>query len=340
MNMMRTAVLLAAMTALFMVVGLALGGKTGMMLALVVAIGTNLFAYWNSDKMALAANDAQEVDAQSAPELVAMVAELAQRAQLPMPRVYIIHSDQPNAFATGRDPQHAAVAVNTGLMQMLSREEVAGVLAHELAHIKNRDTLTMTITATLAGAISSIAQFGMFFGGGERRENGGLGMIGTIAMSILAPIAASIVQMAVSRSREYVADEMGGQIAGNPLWLASALEKISQGAAEIPNEAAEAKPAMAHMFIINPLSGFGMDNLFSTHPNTENRVAALVQQAQAMGISAMTPQPAQQSRGGWQPFRDEAPAGGAPDGSFLGGQGIADGGKWGRGGSDRRGPWG
>lgn len=337
MNMMRTAVLLAAMTALFMVVGLALGGTAGMMLALVVAIGTNLFAYWNSDKMALSANDAQEVDARSAPELVQLVAELAQRAQLPMPRVYVIHSDQPNAFATGRDPQHAAVAVNTGLMQMLTREEIAGVLAHELAHIKNRDTLTMTITATLAGAISSIAQFGMFFGGGQRRENGGLGMIGTLAMSILAPIAASIVQMAVSRSREYVADEMGGQIAGNPLWLASALEKISQGAAEIPNEAAEAKPAMAHMFIVNPLSGFGMDNLFSTHPNTENRVAALVQQAQAMGIASAAPQPTPQ-QGGWRPFRDETPAQGGGDGSFLGGQGIATN-KWGRGDAGR-GPWG
>ena len=337
MNMMRTAVLLAAMTALFMVVGMALGGKTGMMLALVFAIGTNLFAYWNSDRMALASNDAQEVDAQTAPELVALVAELAQRAQLPMPRVYVIHSDQPNAFATGRDPQHAAVAVNTGLMQMLTREEIAGVLAHELAHIKNRDTLTMTITATLAGAISSIAQFGMFFGGGERRENGGLGMIGTIAMSILAPIAASIVQMAISRSREYVADEMGGQIAGNPIWLASALQKISQGVEQIPNEAAEAKPAMAHMFIINPLSGWGMDNLFSTHPNTENRVAALMQQAQAMGLYGNDGGGASPQAGAWRSTPDpQADMSSAQGGGFLGGRGIASGGDQGA----RRGPWG
>lgn len=332
MNMMRTAVLLAAMTALFMVVGLMLGGKTGMVMALVFAIGTNIFAYWNSDRMALASVDAQEVDAQSAPELYQMVAELAQRAELPMPRVYVVHSDQPNAFATGRDPQHAAVAVNTGLIQMLTREEVAGVLAHELAHIKNRDTLTMTITATLAGAISSIAQFGMFFGGG-RRENG-LGTIGTIALSILAPIAAMVVQMAVSRSREYVADEMGGRIAGNPIWLASALEKIAGGVAAIPDQQAEAKPAMAHMFIMNPLSGSGMDNLFSTHPNTENRVAALVQQAQAMGLAG-APQPEQHE---WRPFRDEQTGPQGADGSFLGGQGISGGGKWS--GGQRGGPWG
>jgi heat shock protein HtpX len=332
MNMMRTAVLLAAMTALFMVVGLMLGGKTGMVMALVFAIGTNIFAYWNSDRMALASVDAQEVDAQSAPELYQMVAELAQRAELPMPRVYVVHSDQPNAFATGRDPQHAAVAVNTGLIQMLTREEVAGVLAHELAHIKNRDTLTMTITATLAGAISSIAQFGMFFGGG-RRENG-LGTIGTIALSILAPIAAMVVQMAVSRSREYVADEMGGRIAGNPIWLASALEKIAGGVAAIPDQQAEAKPAMAHMFIMNPLSGSGMDNLFSTHPNTENRVAALVQQAQAMGLAG-APQPEQHE---WRPFRDEQTDAQGADGSFLGGQGISGGGKWS--GGQRGGPWG
>ena len=332
MNMMRTAVLLAAMTALFMVVGLALGGKTGMMMALAFAIGTNVFAYWNSDRMALASVDAQEVDAQSAPELYNLVAELAQRAELPMPRVYVVHSDQPNAFATGRDPQHAAVAVNTGLIQMLTREEVAGVLAHELAHIKNRDTLTMTITATLAGAISSIAQFGMFFGGG-RRENG-LGTIGTIALSILAPIAAMVVQMAVSRSREYVADEMGGRIAGNPIWLASALEKIAGGVAAIPDQQAEAKPAMAHMFIMNPLSGSGMDNLFSTHPNTENRVAALVQQAQAMGLAG-APQPEQHE---WRPFRDEQTDAQGADGSFLGGQGISGGGKWS--GGQRGGPWG
>ena len=184
-----------------------------------------------------------------------------------------IHEDQPNAFATGRNPENAAVAVNTGLIAILTREELAGVIAHELAHIKNRDTLTMTITATLAGAISSIAQWGMLFGG--NRNNNGMGMIGTIALAILAPLAAMVVQMAISRSREYVADRMGAEICGNPVWLASALAKISGEAAVIPNQAAENNPAMAHMFIINPLTGHGIDNLFSTHPNVQNRIAAL-----------------------------------------------------------------
>src|SRR4051812_47207445 len=233
MNFMRTAVLLAAMTALFLLVGAALGGRIGMLMALVFAVGANIFAWWNSDRMALAANDAREVDERQAPELYALVRELAARAQIPTPRVYVIDSDQPNAFATGRDPQHAAVAVHTGLISMLTREELSGVLAHELAHIKNRDTLTMTISATLAGAISSIAHWGMFFGGGRRN---GLGVIGTLALAILAPIAAMIVQMAVSRSREYVADEAGAQICGNPHWLARALAKISRGAEAIPNE--------------------------------------------------------------------------------------------------------
>ncbi|HEY8579550.1 MAG TPA: zinc metalloprotease HtpX [Beijerinckiaceae bacterium] len=282
MNMMRTAILMAAMTAIFLVVGALLGGRTGILLALAFAAATNLFAYWNSDRLALSATGAQEVDAQTAPELVAMVAELAQRAQLPMPRVYIIHEDQPNAFATGRNPQNAAVAVNTGLMNMLTREELAGVIAHELAHIKNRDTLTMTITATLAGAISSIAQWGLFFGG--NRSNG-LGVIGSIALAILAPLAAMIVQMAISRSREYEADRMGAEICGNPHWLAHALAKISGGAAAIPNQAAESNPAMAHMFIVNPLTGQGVDNLFSTHPNVENRIAALDRLAQEMGVA-------------------------------------------------------
>jgi heat shock protein HtpX len=306
---------------------------------------TNLFAYWNSDRMALASNDAQEVDASDRrPTSWPIVAELAQRAQradaarLCHSKARISRTPSPR----GATPQHAAVAVNTGLMQMLTREEIAGVLAHELAHIKNRDTLTMTITATLAGAISSIAQFGMFFGGGERRENGGLGLIGTIAMSILAPIAASIVQMAISRSREYVADEMGGQIAGNPIWLASALQKIAQGVEQIPNEAAEAKPAMAHMFIINPLSGWGMDNLFSTHPNTENRVAALMQQAQAMGLSphhggAPHQGGAPQQSGAWgSTAAGEADMTSGQDGGFLGGRGIASGADR----DGRRGPWG
>jgi heat shock protein HtpX len=210
-----------------------------------------------------------------------MVAELAGRAQLPMPRVFIMDNPQPNAFATGRNPQNAAVAVTTGLMQHLSREEVAGVVAHELAHIKNHDTLIMTITATIAGAISMLAQFGMFFGG--NRNNNGMGMIGTLAMVILAPIAAMIVQMAISRTREYAADNMGGRIVGNPDWLASALGRISNAAHAIPNDTAERNPATAHMFIINPLSGQRMDNLFSTHPATENRIAALHELAREMG---------------------------------------------------------
>jgi heat shock protein HtpX len=338
MNFMRTGVLLAAMTALFMIVGLGLGGRTGMMIALAIAIATNVFAYWNSDRMALAANDAHEVDASTAPDLVRLVGELAQRAQLPMPRVYMIDSDQPNAFATGRDPQHAAVAVNSGLMQMLTREELAGVIAHELAHIKHRDTLTMTITATLAGAISSIAHWGMFMGG--QRNNGGTGIIGSIALAILAPMAAMIVQMAVSRSREYETDRIGAAICGNPYWLARALAKISQGAEAIPNAAAEAHPAMAHMFIINPLSGQGMDNLFSTHPNVENRIAALEQLAMQHGIHDVAAAPAPQTS--WAPFRNEGQGG-----SFLDGNGIGNG-AWnqppdranGSNSNPPRGPWG
>jgi len=282
MNYMRTAILIAVMTAIFMAIGAMIGGQTGMLLALAFAAATNLYAFWNSDKLALQSNGAYEVDANTAAELVQMVAELAQRAQMPMPRVYVVESDQPNAFATGRNPENGAVAVNTGLVQMLSREELAGVIAHELAHIKNRDTLTMTITATLAGAISSIATYGAMMGG--NRNNNGLGAIGSIALAVLAPLAAGIVQMAISRSREYVADQMGGEICGNPNWLASALAKISGMAQQIPNENAEANPAMAHMFIVNPLSGQGMDNLFSTHPNVENRIAALEQQSYAMGI--------------------------------------------------------
>jgi heat shock protein HtpX len=284
MNIMRTAVLLAAMTALFMLIGAVLGGQAGMMIALLIAAATNLYALWNSDRAALATAGAQEVDATTAPDLVNLVHGLAQRAGLPPPRVYVIENDQPNAFATGRNPENAAVAVHTGLVRMLSREELSGVIAHELAHIKHRDTLTMTVTATLAGAISSIAHWGMFMGG--NRNNNSLGVIGTIALAILAPMAAMVVQMAISRSREYEADRLGAEIAGNPRWLATALAKISGAAEHIPNETAEAHPAMAHMFIVNPLTGQGMDNLFSTHPNVENRIAALEEQAQRMGIGA------------------------------------------------------
>jgi heat shock protein HtpX len=283
MNYMKTAILLAGMTALFMGIGALIGGQQGMLIAFVIAAGMNVFSYWNSDKMVLSMHGAQEVDEQSAPELVRMVRELSNRAGLPMPKVYLMDNPQPNAFATGRNPENAAVAATTGLMQMLNRDEIAGVMAHELAHIKNRDTLIMTITATFAGAISMLVNFGMMFGG--NRNNNGIGMIGTIAMMILAPLAAMIVQMAISRTREYAADRMGAEISGNPMSLASALNKISGAAHVIENVDAERNPATAHMFIINPLSGARMDNLFSTHPAVENRIAQLEQIAAEMGAS-------------------------------------------------------
>jgi heat shock protein HtpX len=282
MNYLRTAILLAGLTALFMGVGFLIGGRSGAMLALLVAAAVNLFAYWNSDRMVLSMHGATEVDAHSAPDLYRLVGDLAGRAGLPMPRVYLMDNPQPNAFATGRNPHNAAVAVTTGLLQQLTREEAAGVIAHELAHIRNYDTLTMTITATVAGAISMLAQFGLFFGG-NRDNNNGVGIIGTLAMVILAPIAAMIVQMAISRSREYAADELGGRIVGDPLWLASALARIENAAHAIPNMPAEHNPATAHMFIINPLSGQRMDNLFSTHPSTQNRIAALRILARELG---------------------------------------------------------
>jgi heat shock protein HtpX len=322
MNYVRTAILLAGLTALFMGVGYLIGGQTGAMIALAVAAAMNVFSYWNSDRMVLSMAGAQEVDARTAPDLYRLVHELSQRAGLPMPRVFIMDSAQPNAFATGRNPQHAAVAVSTGLMNSLTREEIAGVLAHELAHVKNHDTLTMTITATIAGAISMLAQFGMFFGG--NRDNNSTGVIGTLAMVILAPIAAMLVQMAISRTREYAADRMGAEIVGEPRHLASALAKIENAAHAIPNPAAEQNPATAHLFIINPLSGSRMDNLFSTHPATENRIAALEQLAVQMG------------RGGFaqaQP-RQAAPARGAYGTSHGTGHGP-----WGNTGM-RRGPWG
>jgi heat shock protein HtpX len=285
MNYLRTAILLAGLTALFMAVGYLIGGEGGMLVALVLAGAMNLFSYWNADKLVLSMHGAHEVDERTAPELYAIVRDLARNAGLPMPRVYLMDNPQPNAFATGRNPDHAAVAATTGLLQMLSREEVAGVLAHELAHVRNRDTLTMTITATIAGAISMLAQFGMFFGGGHRDNNNGLGIVGTLAMVILAPLAAMLVQMAISRTREYGADRGGAEISGHPEWLASALAKIDQAAHAIPNEPAELNPATAHLFIINPLSGARMDNLFATHPATENRIAALMDMAHRMGRS-------------------------------------------------------
>ncbi|WP_375690317.1 zinc metalloprotease HtpX [Pseudooceanicola sp. LIPI14-2-Ac024] len=282
MGYVKTAILMAAMTALFMGVGYLLGGSGGALIALVVAAVMNLMTWWNSDKMVLRMHNAQPLGANDPYGLHQMVAELSRNAGLPTPAVYLIQTDQPNAFATGRNPTNAAVAVTAGLMRTLSREELAGVVAHELAHIKNHDTAIMTVTATFAGAISMLANFALFFGGSRER----LGTIGTIAMMILAPMAAALVQMAISRTREYAADKEGAQICGHPLWLASALEQIQRGAARIDNVAAENNPATAHMFIINPLHAHKRDALFATHPATENRVAALRQLAAEMGQGA------------------------------------------------------
>src|SRR5919112_2679299 len=279
MNFMKTAMLLAALTALFGVVGYLLGGSNGMMIALGLAVVTNLFAYWNSDRLALSAHGAVEVDDRTAPELVGMVRALSQRAGLPMPRVYLIDNPQPNAFATGRNPQNAAVAATTGILQTLTYDELAGVMAHELAHIKNRDTLIMTVSATIAGAVATIAQFGFLFGArGDDRPHPIMGL----AMMLLAPVAATIIQLMISRSREYAADRLGAEIEGDPLALASALAKIETAATQIPNPQAESHPATAPLFIINPLTGGGMDNLFSTHPSTANRIAALQELAGTM----------------------------------------------------------
>jgi heat shock protein HtpX len=299
MGFLRTTVLLAFLTGLFMTVGYFIGGQSGMMIAFFIALAMNAFSYWNSDKVVLAMHNAQEVDERAAPELYDIVRQLAANAQLPMPRVYVIHTPQPNAFATGRSPEHAAVAATTGLMDMLSREEVAGVIAHELAHVKNRDTLVMTIAATIGGAISMLANFGMLFGSNRNGERGGLGMIGTLLMVFLAPMAAAVVQMAISRSREYEADKGGADISQRPLWLASALRKIDAAAHQIPYDNAERNPATAHMFIINPLSGQGMDNLFSTHPNTENRIAALQEIAREMGQTGGAQPSAATAGGPW-----------------------------------------
>jgi heat shock protein HtpX len=286
MNYAKTAMLLAALTAIFVAMGAAIGGQQGMVIAFVVALAMNAFSLWNSDKMVLRMFGAQEVDERSAPEYYGIVRELARRAELPMPRVFVLNNPQPNAFATGRSPSHAAVAASSGLLEALSREEIAGVIAHELAHIKNRDTLTMTVAATIGGAISMLAQylqFGMMFGGHRDERGGGIGWIGALVAMLVAPFAAMIVQMAISRSREYGADRMGALICGQPMWLASALRKIETAVHRIPNEEAEEVPAAAHMFIINPLTGQGMDSLFSTHPATANRIAALEALARELG---------------------------------------------------------
>jgi heat shock protein HtpX len=285
LNFIRTGMLLAGMTALFLAIGFLLGGVAGMVLAFGLALAMNAFAYWNSGDMVLRLHGAREVDDRTAPGYLGIVRQMSKRAGLPMPRVYIIDSDQPNAFATGRNPDHAAVAATAGLLRTLSHQEIAGVIAHELAHVRNRDTLIMTITATFAGAIGILSYFALFFGG---NRNNPLGIIGGIALMILAPLAAMVVQMAISRTREYAADRVGATICGQPLWLASALQKLDIAARRIDNRAAEKNPATAHLFIVNPLHGHAMDGLFLTHPRLENRIRRLREQA---GVTGPEPGP-------------------------------------------------
>ena len=287
MNHLKTFILLAGLTALFAGLGYLIGGATGMAIALLFAGGMNLFSYWNADKIVLRMYRAQPVDENHPNAVVrnyvADVRQMARDAGLPQPQVAIIPNDQPNAFATGRNPERAAVCATTGLLDMLTREEVRGVMAHELAHVKNRDTLIMTVTATIAGAIAALANFALFFGGGDDRERPG-GLIGTLALMILAPMAAGLVQMAISRAREYEADRVGAEIAGDPHALAAALQKIEAFAKRIHNPTAERNPASGQLFIINPLAGKGADNLFSTHPATGNRVRALMELGTKMGL--------------------------------------------------------
>lgn len=292
MNGFKTLMLLSALTALLMALGFTFGGSQGALIALVVALGMNLFSYWNSDKIVLRMHGARQVDGQSAPEFYAMVAELACRAELPMPKVYVIDSPHPNAFATGRNPENAAVAATTGLLNMLTRDEIAGVMAHELGHVKNRDTLIMTMVATVAGAISMLANFGMFFRGSDNRGNA----LATILAVIVAPIAAMIVQMAISRTREYGADRAGAEISGNPMALASALAKISRGAAAIPNPVAQQMPSAAQLYIVPA----HVSEMFSTHPATEKRIAAL--QDMAGDYAPPAPAPASSRRSALDPL--------------------------------------
>ena len=318
MNYLKTAILLAGITALFVGIGFMLGGPAGMVIALGIALAMNAFAYWNSDRMMLSMYGATEVDARSAPGLYGTVQQLAARAEMPMPKVYIIDSDQPNAFATGRNPENAADAATSGLLQILSTEEVAGVMAHELVHVKNRDTLIMTITATIAGAISMLATFAMFFGGNRNNQ---MGFVGVLAMMILAPMAAMLVQMAISRTREYDADRGGAEICGDPDWLADALEKLETGSKRIDNQAAEKNPATAHMFIINPLHTNRRDKLFSTHPSTTNRVVKLREMSITSTLySAVEPTT---PRGPWSPRKAANRSRGSVPGA-----------------GSRRGPWG
>ncbi len=284
MNFTKTAVLLAILTAIFVAMGAAIGGQTGLVVAFLIALVMNGLSLWKSDQVVLRLHKAQEVDAQSAPEFYGLVQALAQRAELPMPKVYLMHNPQPNAFATGRSPSTSAVCASTGLLEMLTREEVAAVMAHELAHIKNRDTLTMTVAATIGGAISMAAQWlqvSALFG---RSRQGG-SWLGSLFAMLVAPFAAMIVQMAVSRSREYQADRLGSMICGNPLWLASALEKIQHYVRSAQARPPLGVPATAHLYIINPLTGRGMDSWFSTHPSTENRIEELRKLAVEMGVT-------------------------------------------------------
>jgi len=282
MNVFRTGFLMALLTGIFLVVGYLLGGGPGMVIAFLFAAGTNLFAYWDSDKMVLSMYRARQVDDSSAPDLVHIVRQLSDADGLPMPKVFIAENDQPNAFATGRSPEHAAVCVTTALLNRVSKVELAGVLAHELSHVKNRDTLTMTIVATLAGAVSMLANFAFFLGGGDRRNNP-LGFVGVLLVMLFAPIAAMLVQMAVSRSREFEADRSDAMLSGRPLWLASALRRIEDAAEQTENPEAETHPATAHMFIINPLHGGGLSSLFASHPSTDERIARLQAMAGEMG---------------------------------------------------------
>ncbi|WP_298019747.1 zinc metalloprotease HtpX [uncultured Parasphingopyxis sp.] len=292
MNYVKTAMLLAAMTAIFMAVGLAIGGRAGMLLALVFAAGMNLFTYWNADKIVLRMHNARQVDARSAPEFYRIVEELAHNAGMPMPKVYVVDTPHPNAFATGRNPENAAVAATAGLLQILDRDEIAGVMAHELAHVKNRDTLIMTMTATIAGAISMLATFGYFFRGDGR----GAGLAGLAAI-IIAPFAAMIVQMAISRTREYSADRGGAEISGKPRALASALAKLARGAQQVPNETVQRNPAAAQLYIVPAIFGRG-DSLFSTHPDTGNRIAELEKMASVLDPGGGYEAVARPARGG------------------------------------------
>ncbi|HET6515276.1 MAG TPA: zinc metalloprotease HtpX [Thermodesulfovibrionales bacterium] len=279
MNGLKTMVLMVTLTLMLVFIGGLLGGKTGMTFALVMAFGMNFVSYWFSDKIVLRMYGAREVGEAEAPELYGIVRRLVQRAGLPMPKVYVMDEDQPNAFATGRNPEHGAVAVTTGIMRILSREELEGVIAHELSHIKHRDILVGTVAATIAGAISylaQMAQWAMIFGGRRDDEGEGENPIAALVMMIVGPIAAMMVQMAISRSREYGADEGGARIGGNPLSLANALKKLSMASQRIPMEA---NPATSHLFIVNPLRGGGLLKLFSTHPPIEERIARLEQMA-------------------------------------------------------------